>query len=142
MIPFIEIFWLGNCFYHGLRIILGWLDSAIRLRKRACNDVTSCQSDIGGPSVLCLTISRNAFVSHCIWLKNRISVVNRHLRFCPFPKKLGSVPCVGTYFNSEICRVGAMVKWIIRTHTRHISEFFGNGWKRRCLFIQIYDYLS
>ena len=27
-----------------------------------------CQSDIGGPSVLCLTISRNAFVLCCIWL--------------------------------------------------------------------------
>ena len=27
------------------------------------------QSDIGGPSVLCLTISRNAFVLRCIWLK-------------------------------------------------------------------------
>ena len=28
-----------------------------------------CQLGIGGPSVLCLTISRNAFVSRCIWLK-------------------------------------------------------------------------
>ena len=28
-----------------------------------------CQSDIGGPSVLGLTISRNAFVLRCIWLK-------------------------------------------------------------------------
>ena len=44
------------------------------------------------------------------------------------------VPCVGAYFNSEMCCVGAMVKLIIRTHTRHISEFFGNGRNRRCLF--------
>ena len=28
-----------------------------------------CQSDIGGLSVLCLTISRNDFVSRCIWRK-------------------------------------------------------------------------
>ena len=36
---------------------------------------------------------------------------------------LGNVPCVGL-----------VVEWIRRTHTRHISEFFGNGNNRRCLF--------
>ena len=42
--------------------------------------------------------------------------------------------CVGAYFNSEMCRAGVLVTWIIRTHTRHISGFFGNGRNRRCLF--------
>ena len=71
-----------------------------------------CQSDIGFPSVLCLTISRSAFVLSCIWLNNHNSGVNRHLQFYLFPK------------DSEMCHVwvriltlkysmGVIVKWVI-----------------------------
>ena len=56
----------------------------------------NCQSANGGISVLCLTNSRNAFVSRCIWLKLSQYGVNRYLWFYKFPK------------NSEMCRVGCV----------------------------------
>ena len=69
--------------------------------------------------------SRNVF-----GLNSRESGVNRYLRFNPFPLKKRKY----AYFNSEMCRVGAMVKWIIRTHTLHISDFLWNWLNRRWLF--------
>ena len=88
-----------------------------------------------------------AVLQCCIWLlaemrssravfdlNNRKSWVNRHLRFCQFPKKLRNVPCVGAYFNSEICSVWCH-RWMNNTPpTRHTSEFFENWQNRRCLF--------
>ena len=79
-----------------------------------------------------------AVLQCCVWLlaempssravfdlNNHKSGVNRHLRFCPFPK------------NSEVCRVGCVLfikPWHHTLHiselkygsARHISEFFGN----------------
>ena len=57
-----------------------------------------CQLGIGGPTVLCLTISRNDFVSRSIWLK---IIVNLEwigtCGFCHFPIK------------TEMCRVWVLI---------------------------------
>ena len=45
------------------------------------------------------------------------------LRNVPWKKKIGNVPFVGAYYSLSH-----------DTHTRHISECFGNEKKRRCLF--------
>ena len=91
------------------RIILGWLDSSIRRRKRAWNDVTGSQ--------------KMAVLQCCVWLfaempssravfdlNNLKSGVNRHQRFCQFQK------------DSEICCVGCVLFIKPWHHTLHISE--------------------
>ena len=107
------------------RIILNWLDSAIRRRKRACDDLTASHILVGLQCCVWLLEEIPSSRADLFGLNNCKSGVNRHLRFYQF-KKNGNVLCVGAYFNSEMCRVGPMVKWIISTHTRHISDFFGN----------------
>ena len=67
-----------------------------------------CQSGIGGPSVLCRTICRNAFVSSCILaLNNRKSGMT-----CVFFhfQKTQKCAMLGAYFNSEI-NVQCVVRW-------------------------------
>ena len=50
-------------------------------------------------------------LSHAVFiLNNRKSVVNRHLRFCPFLK------------SSEMCRVWVRIIPLTMAPTRHISE--------------------
>ena len=50
--------------------------------------------------MLCLTISKNAFVLRCIYILNNCkSGVNRHLRFFSFSKNSRNVPCVGAYYS-------------------------------------------
>ena len=113
----------------------------MRRRKRALDDVTASQK----MSVLqCwvwqlveMSSSRAVFD-----LNNRKSGVNRHLRFCQFPKKLENVPCVGAYFNFEMCRVWCPCLMNNTHPTRRTSEFFGNWQNRRSYSLQIYDYLS
>ena len=96
-----------------------------------------------------------AVIHCCVWLlaemrssravfglNNRKSGVNRHLRFCQFPKK------------SEVCRVGCVLFMKPWHHTLHISELkyapthgifknFGEIGKTAGAYsLQIYDYLS
>ena len=58
-------------------------------------------------SVLCLNISKNAVV---FGQHKRRYGVNRHLRFCPFPK------------NSKMCPVWVRIIHLTMAPTRHISE--------------------
>ena len=110
--------------YHGLKNNIRFY-SAIRRRKRAFDDVTANQI---------LAVLR------CVWLlagmpssraafglNNHKSGLNSHLQNLGYwigIKKPWNVPYVGAYFKSEMCRVCAMVKRILDTHTPHISEFF------------------
>ena len=89
-----------------------------------------------------------AVLQCCIWLlaempssravfdlNNRKSWVNRHLRFCQFSNKLLNVPCVGVYFNSEICCVWCHGLTNSTHPTLHTSIFGrGNRQNHRCLF--------
>ena len=66
---------LQECLKSGYRGCKHGLNNNTRLTQ-FCDPTTKksvrwrhCQSDIGGPSELCLTISRNAFALGCIWLK-------------------------------------------------------------------------
>ena len=103
-----------------------------------------CQSENGGPPVLCLTISRNPFVSFCIWLK--LSIVNQEW--------IGT--CGFVYFrkNTKVCRVGCILFIKPWHHTLHISElkyalthgtfpsFLEIDKTAGAYSLQIYDYLS
>ena len=91
------------------RLILGWLDSSIRRRKRACNDVTASQ--LMAVLRCCVWLLAEMRSSRSVFgLHNRKSGVNRHLRFCQFSK------------NSEVCRVGYVSFIKPWHHTLHISE--------------------
>ena len=68
------------------KIILGWLDSAIQQRKRACDDVTTSQILV----VLrcCVWLLVEMLSSYAVFgLNNHKFGVNLHLRFFSFPKK-------------------------------------------------------
>ena len=52
------------------------------------------------------------------------------------------MPYVGAYYSFNHGTHTAHFRVKIRTRTRHISEFCENGENRRCLLLQIYDYLS
>ena len=123
------------------RIILDWLDSSIRWRKRACDDLTASQVF--------------AVLRACIWplaemplslavfnLNNHKSGVNRKLQFWKFLK------------NSKVLRVG----WVLFIkpwhHTLHIEKlkfapthgtfpsFLVIDKTAGAYSLQIYDYLS
>ena len=95
----------------------------IRRRKKACDDVTASQILVVLLCCVWLYMSRNVFFSAAFGLNNRKSGANKHLRFYPLQK---------------IWKCAVWVPWLnfsqMRTHTRHISEFFGNGKNRRFLF--------
>ena len=73
-------------------------------------------------------------------LNNCKSGVNRHLGFVNF-QKLGNVPFMGAYFNSEICSVWCHGLMNSTQPTRHTSEFFGNDKTAGAYSLQICDYL-
>ena len=56
-------------------------------------------------------------------LNNRESGVNRHLRFYPFPKKLGNVACVGAYFNSEMDKTAGAYSLQIYDYLSQIQRY-------------------
>ena len=77
---------------------------------------------------------------YCVWLlaempsfravfglNNRKSGVNRHLRFCPFPKNWENVPCVGAYYSF---------------HHGTFPSFLEMDKTAGAYSLQIYDYLS
>ena len=68
LINYLVINWLGAMWYdHGLKNNTR-LTQFINPTKKKSVGWRHSQSENGGPSVLCLTISRNEFVSRCIWL--------------------------------------------------------------------------
>ena len=88
-------------------IILGWLDSAIRRRKRECDDVTA--SRILLVLRCCVRLLAEIPSSRAVsGLNNRKSGVNRHLRFCAK--------------NSEMCSVWVLIIHLAIALTPHISE--------------------
>ena len=79
------------------RIILGWLDSSIRRRKRACDDVTASQKI----AVLqcCVWLLAEMPSSHAVFgLNNRKSGVNRHRGFVNF-QKTWKCSLLGAYYS-------------------------------------------
>ena len=80
------------------------------LMKQKSARWSHCQSENGGPSVLCLTISKMSSSRNVFDLNNRKSGANRHMRFCQFPK------------NSEVCHVGCVLFIKPWHHTLHISK--------------------
>ena len=114
-------------------IILGWLDSSIRRRKRAFYDVIASQKmAVLQCWVWLLAKMRSSRAAFDLYYRK--FRVNRHLRLCQFQKKLGSVPCWVRIIHYTMAPHTAHFKVKIRTHTRHISEFFGNWQNLMCLF--------
>ena len=91
------------------KIMLGWLDSAIRRRKKALDDVTASQILAVLRCCVWLLVEMPSFRA-VFGLNNRKYGVNRHLLFCPFQK------------NSEMCRVSVRIIHLTMGPTRHISE--------------------
>ena len=94
-----------------------------------------CQSENDGPWVLCLTILVEISSSRTVFnLNYHKSGVNGHLRFCQFKKKTRKCAVLGAYYSLNHGTTHCIFQSKIWTHTRHISEFWGNLQNRRCLF--------
>ena len=132
------------CYTHGLKNNTK-LTRFFNPTKKKSVRWRHCQEENGGPSVLCLAISRNAFVSRRIiylFVSRCKSGVNRHLVFCQFLN------------NSEVCRVGCVLFIKPWHHTLHISDlkyapthgtfpsFLEIDKTAGAYWLQIYDYLS
>ena len=78
-------------------------------------------------------ISTNSFVSRCIWLK--IIENLEWIGTCGFVnfQKTRKCDVLGAFY-SLYHGTSAYFRVKIRTHTRHISQFFGNWQNSRCLF--------
>ena len=93
-------------------------------------------------ALLCMLLAEMPSYRAVFGLNNRISLVNRHLRFCPLQK------------NSEMCRVLVRIIHLTMAPTRHISElkyaptydtfpsFFVMDKTADAYSLQICDYLS
>ena len=114
--------------------MLGWLDSAIRRRKRAWDDVTASQ--ILAVLRCCVWLLAEMTASRALFdLNNHKYGVKRHLRFCEFPKNSECAVCGCVLLIKQLDPQTAHFQVKIRTSTRHISEFFENGKISWCLFI-------